>query len=517
MTDPTPFHTGDRRAFLVRSLALAGAGAAPWFVRDARAADTNRFALGVASGCPQAESVVLWTRLVGEDLPEQVSVQWEIARDEGFTQIVARGVQTAERADAHSVHVQPRELAPARWYWYRFQALGQRSAVGRTRTAPPAGTMESLRFALASCQRWDHGEWAAWREVASRDLDLVVFVGDYIYESAGRDTGARRHPEHEARTLADYRARYALYKSDPALQDAHARMPWIVTWDDHEVENDYARDTPEVPDAHFAQRRAAATQAYWEHMPLPMSARPRGTQLPLHARYEWGALARIHVLDNRQFRDPQVCPKPGRNGSNTLLLRECPQFLDARRSMLGVEQERWLAQGLDAQRWNLVAQQTLMARSSWRDTTAPDTRGGMYWSDGWDGYAPARQRFLDSLSQRGVNSAVVLSGDVHAHYVADLLTDFDNPSSRIVASEICGTSISSRGLEQSRIDAALRFNPHIHYARSDQRGCVVMTLGEHELAAELLAVDDVHDPRSTVRTAARFSVEAGRPGIQPRG
>ncbi|HEY0818452.1 MAG TPA: alkaline phosphatase D family protein [Rhizobacter sp.] len=500
-------------ALLSRRQVLGGLAAAPLFIRHARADDVPRFALGVASGHPRAERVVLWTRLSGADLPERVEVQWELAHDEAFTRIAARGTEVAELAWAHSVHAEPQGLAPGRWYWYRFSALGQRSMAGRTRTAPAADAAATLRFAIASCQRFDHNHYAAWRHLATQELDLVLFLGDYIYEYPSPPTALRLHEGTRVLTLDDYRARYAQYKGDPALQAAHAHVPWFTVWDDHEVENDYAGDVPQSgPDPGFASRRAFAAQAYWEHMPFPKSMRPRGTAMRLFGRYDWGSLARIHMLDGRAYRDVQVCKRLGSGRSNTVHVKDCPAMLDAQRSLPGFAQERWLAEGWDVQRpWNLLAQQTLMARFSWSD---PAT-GGSYWNDGWDGYAASRRRVLHGVAERKLPGAVVLGGDVHAHYVTDLKVDYDDVASPVVATEFCGTSIASHGMAQARVDAALPFNPHVRYARSDQRGYASFVLGPTQLEAQLQAVVDARDPASAVTVAARFGVELGRPGAQP--
>ena len=363
---PTPGPTGPARAASRRTLlgAVLTAAVAPGFVRHARAADVPRFGLGVASGQPRADRIVLWTRLVGEALPGRVEVRWEVAHDEGFARVAARGAEIALAEDAHSVHAEPRGLEPDRWYWYRFHALGQTSPPGRTRTAPAAeAPAASLAFALASCQRFDHGHYAAWADAATRPLDLVVFVGDYIYESGALPNRVREHVGGPLRTLADYRARYALYKADAALQAAHAAFPWLVVWDDHEVENDYAGLQSGTLRPGFAAQRAAAYKAYWEHMPFPMAARPAGSAMRIHARLDWGRLARWHLLDGRQHRDPQPCPRPGRGGSNVVRRSDCSVLDDPRRTLLGAAQERWLADGWSLDhRWNLVAQQTLMAR-----------------------------------------------------------------------------------------------------------------------------------------------------------
>ncbi|OYT99986.1 MAG: alkaline phosphatase [Burkholderiales bacterium PBB1] len=516
-----------RRQFLHASTATALGGSTGWcrsadddLAAAAPAASVSiafsRFDLGIASGSPTADSVVLWTRLTGSDLPTRVEVQWELAHDEAFTRIAARGTDMAAASWAHSVHAQPRGLEPGRWYWYRFQALGERSATGRTRTAPRpnARATTPLRFAIASCQRYDAGHYAAWRDVAEQNLDLVMFLGDYIYEGASRSDFPRRHEGGEAHDLESYRARYATYKRDPLLQAAHASAPWLMVWDDHEVENDYAGLQDPRLDPLFPARRAAAYQAYWEHMPFPKAARPRfdtpGGAMRITGRLDWGSLARIHLLDGRQHRDPQACPRPGRGGSNTVKSAECAALLDPRRTLLGAEQERWLAEGWDLHRpWNLLAQQTLMARHSWTDTA---DGGGTYWSDGWDGYPLARQRLLGAVAKRRVPGVVVLGGDVHAHVVADLKADFDRPESPTVATEFCGTSIASHGRPQELLDMARTFNPHIQLSRSDRRGCMLFTLDAEHLQVALRAVDDVNDPASNVRTSASFVVEADRPG-----
>jgi len=494
---------------LQRRALLLAAGAA--FLPHARAADVERFALGIASGQPRHDGMVLWTRLTGAQLPERVDVRWELAADEGFKQVIAHGEETAEADWAHSVHAEPRGLAPDRWYWYRFTALGQRSAIGRTRTAPASDAQASLQFAIASCQRFDDGHYAAWRDAAASELDLVLFLGDYIYEYPARSGRVRSHEGGLVRTLADYRARYAQYKSDPALQAAHAACPWLLVWDDHEVDNDYASLVGQTLQPDFAAQRAAAYQAWWEHQPVAKAMRPVGPDLRIVGRLDWGTLARIHLLDDRQYRDPQACPRPGRAGSNTVRAADCAALADPKRSLLGAQQERWLAEGWDLQRpWNLVAQQTLMARFSWGDPAVEP----LYWTDGWDGYAPARERLLRTVAERKVPGAVMFGGDVHAHYVADLKTDFDDAKSPVVASEFCGTSIASVGLPQDRIAAALPFNPHLKYGRGDQRGYVRFKLDAKQLDAQLRVVEQASDPGSAVNTAARFVVEAGRPGPQ---
>jgi len=481
----------------------------PW-LRHARADDRPRFELGVASGHPRPDGIVLWTRLTGDALPPRVEVAWELAHDEAFTRIAARGIEWAEADWAHSVHAEPGGLESGRWYWYRFRALGQQSMTGRTRTAPAPDAAATLAAAVASCQRWDHGHYAAWRHLAQQPLDLVLFVGDYIYEYASRPGVVRRHEGGLLRTLADYRERYAQYKRDPALQAAHAAAPWLMVADDHEVENDYAGTAETTPiGAEMRTLRAAAYQAWWEHLPFPKSLRPQGAAMRMHGHCDWGRLARIHLLDGRQHRDVQACPPLLRSsGSNTVMRADCPALEEPSRTLLGAGQERWLAEGWSLDRpWNLVAQQTLMARHT-------SHRDGRFWTDGWDGYPAARRRLLSTVAERRVPGVVVLGGDVHAHYAADLKVEWDDPRAPVVASEFCGTSISSNGRPQRSIDAAMALNPHLHYGRSDQRGYVALTVGEKSLQARLMAVADVEDPASMVNEAARFVVDAARPGPQ---
>jgi alkaline phosphatase D len=492
-------------------LALAGTAATP-FVRHARAAEVERFSLGIASGQPQARSLVLWTRLTGPCLPPEVPVAWQLAEDEAFTRIAARGTEAARADDVHSVHAEPQGLKPDRWYWYRFEALGQRSTTGRTRTAPAAGSaVGRLDFLIASCQRWDTGHYAAWRHAAADPVDLVLFLGDYIYEYATGANAVRPVEGGKARTLSDYRQRHALHKTDPALQAAHAAAPWLLVWDDHEVDNDYAGLQGQDLQFGFARQRAAAYRAYWEHMPLPKSARPQDGRMRMHGRLDWGDLARIHLLDDRQMRDPQACSQAGRGGSATVRLADCPALADPGRSLLGPAQERWLAEGWDTARpWNLLAQQTLMARFNGQDPAGEGR--GQYWTDGWDGYAASRNRLLGTVAERRVPGVVVLGGDVHANYVADLKPDYDDDKSPVVATEFCGTSISSLGLAQARVDEARRHNPHIHHARTDRRGYVRFVLERARLQADLRVLDDGRDPASAIGSGGRYVVDAGKPG-----
>jgi alkaline phosphatase D len=478
--------------------------------------DADPFTLGVASGSPLPHGVVLWTRLAPDPLrggglpPLAVDAGWELAADEDFRTIVRRGTATAEPRYAHSLHVEANGLDPDRWYWYRFLLGDAVSPIGRTRTAPNPDALGSWNFALASCQQYEQGYYAAHRHMADEDLDLVVFVGDYIYESSWGHDHVRTHEAGEPFTLAQYRNRYARYKSDPDLQRCHAAFPWIATWDDHEVSNDYANDRSEKLESNFPARRAAAYQAYYEHMPLRASARPRSTGMRLYGHHDFGRLARFYLLDDRQYRSYQACPRPGRGGSNTVEL--CAERLVESRTLLGPQQEAWLRARLadSPARWNIVAQQTLMAQFD----RAYDGNS-RFWTDGWDGYPAARRRLLASLVEQRAPNPIVVGGDIHANVVADLKLDFDDPRAPTVATEFCGTSITSEGARQSYYDNRRARNRHVKLARSDKRGYTTVHLSPDRARAHLRAIDNEKDPHTAIGTLARFVVVNGAPGAVP--
>lgn len=501
----------DRRRF-IGSLAALGVASVVAPTQAKPRLSTDPFKLGVASGYPRPDGFVLWTRLVGDFGPVTIPVRWEVASDEGMRSIVAAGVADATPAWAHSVHVEASGLARDRWYWYRFRAGEAYSPIGRTRTAPaPEAAPGRLRFAFASCQQYEHGYYGAYRHLVADAPDLVAFLGDYIYESSWGRERVRDHGAPEALTLDDYRARYALYKSDPDLQAAHAACPWIATWDDHEVVNDYADDQAGAgdPPELFLARRAAAYQAYFEHMPLPPAMRPAGPRLRLHAELSWGSLARFYVLDDRQYRSPHACPQPRKRGGPSTVVdaAACPALEDPSRSMLGPAQERWLEAALrdSGAAWNVVAQQTRMAQVD--SLPGPGRRA---WTDGWDGYPVARRRLLGQLA--GVRNPVVIGGDVHAFGVAQLKADFDDPGSPVLASEFVGTSVTSYGPAQERLAALLPDNPHLLYVESRQRGYVRVEVTPKLWRTELRGMASVREREAPCNTVATFVVEDGRAG-----
>jgi len=502
-----------------RSLVTAGAALAAFpLLRPfaARAADpkfaTSPFTLGVASGYPEPNAIVLWTRLApepfvpGGGMPNApIAVDWEIATDEAFKQVARRGTVYATPDWAHSVHVEATGLEPARDYWYRFTSGGERSPAGRTRTAPARGAaLAKLTLAVASCQYYEFGHYAAYRAMAREALDLVVHVGDYIYEQRGV-TRVRSHDAPEAYTLDDYRWRYALYKSDPDLQAAHAASAWMVTSDDHEVDNDYAGDTSadDEPRELFLARRAAAYQAYYEHLPLPRRMLPRGPNQQLYTQYSFGGLVDLCMLDGRQFRSRHACaPEP--------LVEPCPELYDPSRTMLGDAQETWLyrALGNSRARWNLLGQQTMFAHFD--ISGEQDLR---YSADGWNGYPAARARLVDFLAERKIANPVVLTGDVHAFLVNDVNAKADDASSPIVATELVTTSITSPARPQSDFDLWLPENPNVRLARSDSRGYLRLAVDAQRLHADLVAVDDVARADSGTHVLASFDVVDGKAGV----
>ncbi len=346
----------------------------------------------------------------------------------------------------------------------------------------------------------------------------MAFLGDYIYEWGPYQL---QHPKAAVRaaesfTLADYRARYAQYKTDRDLQAAHQAAPWIVTWDDHEVANDYADDRDERLNPRFIERRTAAYQAFYEHMPL--RARPADfARMRIYQRYDWGRLARFHVLDDRQYRAHLACEPPGHGGSSSVLLRTCPALRDKSRSMLGKEQEQWLAHGLSSSpaRWNILAQQTLMAQNS--QLPILKEGDGRFWTDGWDGYPVARQRLMDTLYTSRASNPLVLSGDVHSFFASELTRNPSLPRSAcnpVIATEFCGTSITSPSRPQTRTEQYLRMNPAIKYGRSDKRGYMLLTVTPAVTSAHFLALDDVHNTASPIARAAIFVVSNGEPGMR---
>jgi alkaline phosphatase D len=468
------------------------------------------FAAGVASGDPTPDGVVLWTRLMPDANREQgwqreaIQIEWQIASDEGMKQIVRRGRELARPEYGHSVHVSVTDLQPDRWYWYQFKAGSEPSRVGRTKTAP-SGPADRIRFAFASCQSFHQGYYTAYQHLVREDVDAIVFLGDYIYETGG--SGVRPVPVEEPMDLQGYRARYGLYRSDPHLQEAHRLFPWIVTWDDHEVDNNYAGQIPQDQQARpdFVRRIAAAYQAHYEWLPLPKARLPKGAHSRLYRRLSYGPLANFLVLDGRQYRSDQGC-----GDGNT---PPCPDVKDGRRTMLGAEQERWLQRELRQSRaqWNILANQVSMTVVD--NAPGPDETYSM---DGWSGYDAARRRLMTDLAETKVSNPVVITGDFHQNWVGDLRLDYRDKRSPVVGTELVGTSISSGGdgaESNPNVEKYLSENPQIKFFNG-QRGYVRCEITPRALTADYRVVAKVSVPESSISTCATFSVTNGKAGAE---
>lgn len=440
----------DRRRFLALGLGSAAlAVAQPAFRRDPALAQPapGPFGHGVASGDPMPDRVILWTRVTpssdatpGSGVGAATEVTWEIAEDAAFTQVVGSGTVTATVARDHTVKVDASGLRSGTEHWYRFRALGATSPVGRTRTAPAsAEAVERLRFGVVSCSNYEAGYFSAYRHLAARDdLDLVLHLGDYIYEYGkggyATDGLERFHdPEHEIVTLADYRQRHALYKTDPDLAALHARYAFVTTIDDHEITNnawaDGAENHQPGDEGDYAARKGAAMQAYLEWMPV----RPAGDTLQIHRQLAFGPLADLFVLDERNHRSKQV------EGASGDMFVTSPEVADDDRTMLGAAQRSWFEDGLAASgaTWKVVANSVMFAPLVLGDppsptpevdaaltplfdelgTAAPIVLNG----DQWDGYRHEQGALGTAFAAAG--GVVILTGDIHSSWAAEIPAD----------------------------------------------------------------------------------------------
>ncbi|WFE49342.1 alkaline phosphatase D family protein [Micromonospora sp. WMMD1155] len=501
-----------RRIFVLSGLVTAGVALTPR--QNARAAVPYPFKLGVASGDPAPDSVVLWTRLAPSPLNADgqggmanadVTVEWQVSTTDRFTSLVASGSVVARYADAHSVHAIAGGLAADSDYFYRFRAQGQISPVGRTRTAPaPSSFGRDLVMSFASCAHYEAGYYTAYRRMAEDNPGLILHLGDYIYEGGVNTSAVRQHVGAEIVSLADYRRRYALYKSDPDLQAAHAAAPWLVVPDDHEVENNYADmvrndSSPTLTAAQWTARRTAAYRAYYENMPLRPASAANGNSIPLYRRVRWGQLATFHMLDTRQFRDDQAC------GDGW---KVCADADLTSRSLTGAAQEAWLLDGL-AQRygtWDILGQQVFFARQF-------DAAGAAS-MDAWDGYRASRSRIQTGWQQRGVRNPLVLTGDVHKSWANELKADYANPSSATIGTELVCTSITSagNGTGSTTIPNAAT-NPHLKF-HSDRRGYVRTTISRSQVRADFRALNTVTEHGAAASTVRSFVILDGQPGLQ---
>ena len=493
------------------------------------------FQLGVASGDPAPDGFVIWTRLAPEPMDTAYlgqtifEVAWEVAEDSAFSRILKQGMSWARPHLAHSLHVEVDGLAPAREYFYRFRLGRYESATGRALTCPPAdATSEKLRFSFASCAHYEQGYFSAYRHMAADRPDLILMLGDYIYEDAWGERRVRQFNTLEAVTLEDYRHRYTQYRTDPDLQAAHAACPWLVTWDDHEVDNDYVGTTSEhelcggapVREA-FPARRAAAYQAWYEHMPVRPSRLGPAMAIRIYGATDWGRLARFYVLDTRQYRSVQVCPATataercdfakgrkilfgGAGGANFIDPNEagCKTALaDESRTVLGEAQEQWLdgALGESAAAWNIIAQNVLLMTVTEGTADAP-----RLYSDAWAGYPPARERLFAMLAKRRAANPVVLTGDIHSFWVNELA----NAAGAPVGVELVTSSIATSTYDKT---ATLPLNPGTKFHDGMHNGYVHCELTRDALRADIVTIENREDPRSGANVVATFEISSGDP------
>lgn len=476
----------------------------------------NPFTLGVASGDPEPDGVVIWTRLAPEPLQpgggmgdEMIRVRWEVAADENFGDVVQSGDALALPQLGHSVHVEVEGLKPHHWYYFRFHAGDETSATGRTRTSPAAdATPDRMRFAFTSCQHYEVGYFNGYTHMQEEDLDLVVHLGDYIYEYAGANNRVRKHIGPEIESLDEYRIRYAQYRLDEDLKETHRLFPWLVTWDDHEFDNNYADLVSEeegiAPEA-FLARRMNAYQAYYEFMPLRRRSFPQGPDMTLYRSCRFGRLADFFVLDTRQYRTDQP------NGDHQKPMEG--KVFDPQATMLGRAQEKWLMSGLaqSSSIWNVLAQQVMMA---------PLNRGEgedrRYSMDQWPGYEVSRRRLLQFFHERRVPNPVVLTGDIHVNWVNDLQLDFQDPKSPLVGTEFVGTSMNNGGNGGNHIEEYVRASKQNDFVKwyNSNRGYVSCELTPELWTSHFRATPFVDRKGSPIETKATYVVERGIAGAK---
>jgi alkaline phosphatase D len=530
----------DRRAVLKASgVATVGVvvGGGLATAAPAAAAVDPAFSHGVASGDPLPDGVLLWTRVTptpdstpGSGQGPTVEVSWEIATDPGFASVVAAGTAATGPDRDHTVKADVTGLAPATTYHYRFHLGGAVSTVGTTRTAPAAAAAVSrLRFGVVSCSNWQQGHFAAYRHLAERgDLDAVLHLGDYVYETGASSDGVRAHdPAHEMISLADYRRRHAQYKTDEHLQRLHATCPVIATWDDHEVANEAwsggaGNHQPET-EGDYAARRARAHQAYFEWMPV------RNEADRLYRRLRFGLLAEISMLDLRSYRSEQVPPFDG--GTD-----------DPNRTITGAAQLAWLQNGLvtSGAQWKLVGNSVMVAPVLVpplpADLLGPllellglPREGGVINPDQWDGYAADRRRLLGTIAGNGVRDTVFLTGDIHSSWASDVPRDAGlYPLSPSVATEFVATSVSSDNIDDIAgvpprtigpvIEGALTaLNRHVKWVEVDSHGASVLEVTPAAVQMDWYFLANKRDAASALSHARSYRVRAGTQRVQRVG
>ena len=502
-----------RRDFIFKTaLGLTAARITAPLVAEAKLT-RNPFTLGIASGDVTQDSVVLWTRLAPEPLAadgglgqDSIPVRWELFEDEGMRQPVMRGEEPAVPRFAHSVHVDIQGLQPGREYWYRFSAGTHTSETGRTRTLPVRdGQTEAIRFVTASCQNYTHGYFVAYDHVVADEPDFVIHLGDYIYETSYGVTFRSHETEDMPLTLDGYRRRHALYKTDKSLQRAHARLPFFFTLDNHDAVID--------ADPAGSALRAAAYQAWYEHMPVRGYGNPGDDRFELLRTIHAGDLIQVNLLDTRQFRDSQyLCSNndPAYGFGN--YRERCSEIFVEQRSMLGEAQERRLTDSITNNRsaWNVIASTSVFS---------PFHLGidgkTLNFTGSWDGYPANRDRVVSAIRRSNTGQAVILSGDMHSFWAIDG-SQSGVAADRFPGVEFVVSSISANWPDQMDQPIAdnLERNPQIRFYEPDKRGYLLHEVTAKEWQATARAVDNVRDAQSGVFDAARFVVDSGKPGFR---
>ncbi|WP_206615275.1 alkaline phosphatase D family protein [Rhodococcus spongiicola] len=507
---------------------------------------TPGFVHGVASGDPLPDRVIIWTRITpsGDALPgsgvgQMVSLSWQVATDPEFANVVRSGTASTGPEADHTVKVDVTGLRPGTGYFYRFTALGLTSPVGRTRTAPADDAdLSALRFGVVSCSNWEAGYFASYRHLAARDdLDAILHMGDYIYEYGrgeygGKDGSVRLHdPEHPIVSLADYRIRHAQYKTDPDLMALHAKLPFIVTWDDHEsADNAYvggAENHDPATEGDWGARKAASTQAYFEWMPVRVNG--TGSDAALYRRFRFGNLAELSMLDLRTYRNEPSSPA---GGWRTI---DSPD-----RTITGREQMEWLTGGIvtSPTQWKLVGNPVMISPVMFppldRNTTAALTElaglpdeGIPYGTDQWDGYPADRRRLYDAISANGVRNTVFLTGDIHTSWACDLPVDAANyPAAGTVGTELVVPSVSSNNIDEMlgvpprtatllAEEAIKTTNRHVRYVELDSHGYTVFEVNKQGAQMDWFYINDPADPNATSRHAMSYRVADGTQQVHP--
>ncbi|MEY2861748.1 MAG: hypothetical protein RL392_2206 [Pseudomonadota bacterium] len=521
-------HPIRRRNWIQLALAqAAGAlGCCAW-AQEEVALDFNPFKLGIASGQPTSSSVVLWTRLLPANPfsnpwgNRAVTVSWELAHDDKFGRVIQQGNVSALAELAHSVHLEVLNLQADQIYYYRFRVGGMYSPVGRTRTLPDAtATNTPLKLAFASCQRYHSGTFDAYDFMLADNPDLVVFLGDYIYEGGAGMGESRGKPLKPAFKLSDYRELYELARSDPSLANMHAACPWLILWDDHEVTNDYAGGEVRagLDKGSLAKLMAMGFQAWYEHMPVS----PRvlkdgvegllknGTELKLYETFSWGRLADLHLLDTRQYRSRQV----GCGFAGLFEPKDCTDYNNPARSMLGETQEAWLLNQLQkagetksGASWNLICQPLVFTRLLF------PVGAGRVNQDNWDGYPVSRERILKACVEHQTKNPVIFGGDIHQNWASHVHTDPLTMQGPVVMPEFCSTSIATPSFGPLSAKEMKDLAPHCIYTDRHLRGYGLVELTASTMRVDFRVVGRNSEGSSQISSAATFTVKSGSPMI----